>query len=128
MPINQFFSTIEHFNNRKMVVPSFIQNKHALRSLLHRLEVYKPGKYLHDHYTYWLSAYARQAQPLLKNYFIGKVELNPVCQNFIQFCFNQGISLDKDKTLQSFEHHDAISDNAVKKELANIKQRHEINL
>jgi hypothetical protein len=129
MPINQFFSTIEFFNKKKAIIPAFIKNKHALRSTLHQLGVYTPSKYLHDHYCHWLSAYACQAQPtILKNYFIDKAGLNSVCQDFIKFCFNENITLDKEKTLQAFEPHDAVSDSAVKKELAKLECKNEINL
>ncbi len=108
-------------------IPSFIQNKSALRNTLKHLEVYRSGQYLHDHFTHWLSDYAKSEPAPLQSYFSGNLELNAVCQDFIKFCFYKNIFLDKEKTLQSFEQHNRISDDAFKKELATLKKE-KINL
>ena len=128
MPFTPLFKALGHHSPSKVIVPSFIKNTNALRNALDRVGVYKPSKYLHDHFTHWLSAYAKQSPTALHGYFADKTGLNPLCKDFIQFCFKHNISLDKDKTLQSFEYHDAISDNAVKKELASFKRKEEVNL
>lgn len=121
-------------SSSRTAIPAFIQNTRALRLALGRLKVYTPSKYLHDHFTHWVSAYAchsaSAAKPLtpLHRYFAGQLELNPVCQDFIKFCFSNGIVLDKDKTLQSFAQHNELADNAVKKELIKFKRRDTVNL
>jgi len=109
-------------------VPVFLQNKDILRATLHNLQVYEPGRYTHDHFTHWLSAYAKQSPATIRSYLDDKIKLIQLCRSFIHFCFAGGIALDKEKTLQSFSSHDALSTEAVKKELQKLKSKDEIRL
>ena len=85
------------------MIPAMVQNKELLRAKFHESGVYHlPGGYLHDHFSEWLSTYARQSPPALDAYFSGQAVLNEVCQDFIGFCFKKGIALDKEQTLSSF--------------------------
>ncbi len=109
-------------------IPKIVQNKDLLRAKLHNSGVYLAGRYLYDHFSEWLSRYAIQSPPALEAYFSGQVVLNEVCQDFIGFCFKKGIVLDKEQTLSSFAHHDALSDAALKRELDGITPAKELKL
>lgn len=122
MPRRYFFSSTQS------QVLTILQNPAVLKENLHKQGVYLPGKYLHDHFTWWLSQYARQFPLSLEAYFTNKIELNSLCQEFIQFCFKHHIFLNKEKTLKSFEYHDAVSDKALKQELALFSYKPKINI
>ena len=123
----QFVGLFKHHHTTTNI-PYFLTNKEAFKSLLHKTNPYTIDNYVHDHFIFWLSAYAANNKECLQAYFNDKHGLEPVCRDFISFCFNQGIDLDPNKTLKAFDYHNQLSDVAVKNELNKIKPKDTMNL
>ncbi len=113
---------------KPLSVPKFLLNEKSLRATLYQIDNYISSSYIHDHFISWLSAYAKYRFVLLSDYFDGKKELHDICNSFIKFCFEQGILLDPQKTLEAFAYHNQLSDNAVKMELLQLSTRNTLNL
>jgi hypothetical protein len=106
----------------------WLKNQTLLSQTLQRLHSNVLGHYLHDNFVFWLSTYANAREKQIKDYMTGRIEASVLCSDFIEYCFTHNIKLDKDKTLQSFEEHDRISDIAVKNELKRLAPKPRMNL
>lgn len=127
----QFFNVIRQYMDPKQPYPfNFLTKINKLDTALQQINRSKIGNYLYGKFIFWLSCYLQeiQTQQYLKSYFSSETNLNFICNNFINYCFNHKIKLDPDKTLQSFSIHNQLSDSAVKKELLKITNKSHINL
>ncbi len=105
-----------------------LSNQKIINNVLYLLDPRLRKNYLSAHFTYWLSRYSTFSAGSVERYFQGEFTLTDICNDFIRFCFKQGISLDNNKTLNSFTEHNQLSDNAVKNELLKIMPKKHINL
>lgn len=106
----------------RMNVPRFFQHSTTLKNTLASVRIYQPGNYLHEQFVSLLSNYANQRKAL-SEYFTETRDLNALCKDYIQFCFQREIVLDKAQTLDAFEHHNVLSERAVKAELLALKPK-----
>src|SRR5690606_34311504 len=104
------------------------QDTPALNDTLQKLGFNGSDSYIFDNFSHWLSIYAKAKPDTLHDYFLESSSLNDVCNQFINFCFKHGISLDKHRTLESFHHHNKILDKTIVSELIKVKPRPTINL
>lgn len=131
MLYKQFFKVIRQYIDPKQPYPfSFLTDISKLNAALQQINHSKIGNYLYEKFIFWLSYYLKEikTQQYLQSYFSSEKNLNFICNNFIDYCFNHKIKLDPKKTLQSFNIHNQLSDNAVKKELLKITSRSQVNL
>lgn len=129
-PTTRFFDVINKYK-KEAIYLSFmdtISNENKLKKVLYDINYYPEGNYLQDHFIYWLSAYANQSRDFLQGYFSGFYDLTLLCKNFINFCFKNSIFLDENKTLQSFNYHNELSDTALKQKLLKIIPKERINI
>lgn len=127
----QFFKVIRQYIDPEQPYPFSILTKISkLNSALQKINQSKIGNYLYLKFIFWLSCYLEEikTQLYLRSYFSSEKNLNFICNNFIDYCFNHKIKLNSEKTLQSFNLHNQLSDNAVKKELLKITSKSHINL
>lgn len=106
----------------------FLQNAPQLKASLDKINNAAISDYLHQHFLFWLNAYALHQPSACLDYLSGKGKLDTLCSDFIQFCFENQISLDKDRTLNSFKKHNELSDHATKAELVCIEPKQELAL
>lgn len=107
---------------------SILSSKQQLCKQLHDLNAYTSNNYLFDIFTDQLSTYTVKSTDKVKNYLAGQASLEQVSADFISFCFKNGLSMDKQLTLQSFAYHNSLSDKAVKDELKKLEPKQTINL
>jgi hypothetical protein len=128
----QFFRVIQEYKKEIDIshIPPFLFDYSILKKAICDIETEANGNYLMEHFAKWLSFYAGQKSPYLREYFANKgyVDLSPVCKDFISFCFQNRIFLDASKTLASFSHHNQLSDTAVKEQLLSIQPKEQINI
>ena len=108
----RFFSAFEKLEKKESIASTYYNilcNKNTLKRLLQDINPSTEENYLQTHFVHWLSAYANDSQSLLQDYFSDRYSLDPVCKDFINFCFKNGIFLDEHKTLQSFSDHNQLS-------------------
>lgn len=125
-----FLAVIARFMDKQSMTSifSFLQSKFALCKAFQQLEINATKNYLFDQFTYWLSRYASEKAAYLNDYFLGNKGLDYICNDFIKFCFKEGILLDSHCTLESFQQHNKILDVAIENELMKIKRKYTINL
>lgn len=127
----QFFKVIRQYMDPEQPdIFSFLTNINRVKAALQQINHSKIGTYLYKKFIFWLSRYLQEIKihPYLRHYFSSDKTLNFICNNFIDYCFSNNIKLDPKKTLQSFEIHNQLSDNAVKNELLKITSKRHINL
>jgi len=126
----RFFSIFEKYLSK--VTPeslvNLLQQKNDFKNLFKRLNNEIFGAYLCDNFVYWLNNYVISQPFYCIDYLKGNTTLNDLCNNFIQFCFKQKISLDSVKALTAFQKHNLLTDKAIKIELNKIKNKETINL
>ncbi|MGC1183194.1 hypothetical protein [Legionella sp.] len=129
---NRFFEAVQAHNNviKSSGIPKFLFQPERLKKIFHTIDLNSKGNYAIEHFIHWLSRYANEQPRYLENYFASKTRpnLSPVCQDFINFCFRHKISLDADRTLQSFSQHNQLLDRAIKKWIENTKRKDEITI
>lgn len=127
----KFFKVIRQYMDPKQPNPfNFLTNINKLQAALQQINHSKIGNYLYENFIFWLSRYLQEKNPqqYLRYYFSSEKNLNFIGNNFINYCFNNKIKLDPQKTLKSFEIHNELSDNAIKKELLKLTSKLHINL
>ena len=109
---------------------ALLKDGNRLKSVLDEINQGVIGNYLHNHFISGLNAYAHQNFSFCTGFLEGDVPLEAICRSFIQFCSANKMYLDPAKTLDSFERHNQLSDEAVKYELKKItpKPKVELNL
>lgn len=129
------YTTIRNYRNNKFApeiklnnIASTLSSKQRLCDYLRGLDAYQANNYLADIFIDKLSTYSAESMSEVKGYLIGKNSLEQISEGFINFCFKNKISMDKQLTLQSFSYHNSLSDKAVKNELKNIKPKQTLNL
>lgn len=106
----------------------FLQCREQMRNFMRGLDAYQSSNYLCDIFTDRLSDYSMKSSNKVKEYLASQLELNEISKDFIRFCFNSSISMDKDLTLKSFSYHNSLSDGAIKKQLLKIEPKKSLNL
>jgi hypothetical protein len=106
----------------------WLKNKALLDKVLKDHAPYVLGEYLHEHFVQCLSDYVNAREDVVTRYIQEKIEIDVLSADFIDFCFEKKIFLDKNKVLQSFEAHDDISHQAVLSELDKLEPKENINL
>ena len=125
----RFFQVIQAAGGSDLrTMTALLQNEHQLKLTLDQINQGVLNSYLHENFIFWLNAYAKQAGSACASYLTGNMSLNAICKDFIRFCFDNEIYLDPTRTLEAFKKHNELSDNAVRKELAQLTPRQEINL
>ncbi len=128
---DNFFKMMRTYVNKPSVkaIIDFLRCKSTFKAALDHINYNTTDNYLYEQFVYWINAYARKdtSAPLI-DFFSGTQTLNSVCKDFIKFCFSQNIMLDKTKTLYSFNYHNQLSDDVVKKELLSISPKKTLHL
>lgn len=109
-------------------VIEFLADKEQLSAAFSRLGGPDFENYLNSRFIEAVSSYVKDDPSSMRRYLLGTLDLNALGRDFIIYCFNSGLKLDKDQTLASFDYHNALSDAAVKKELMDFSPKDEINV
>lgn len=107
---------------------SLLKNPQNLASMLRQMNLYRDNNHLADNFIRQVSSFTTQHPTIVNHYFHDRLSLNMLGQHFIHHCFQNNTPTDKEKTLASFKHHDALSDMAVKETLLKLPQQPHINL
>jgi len=107
---------------------NFLKSEATLKETFYKMGIFPNEDYIYRHFSIWLSRYAENNFLNIQAYFLGEKNLNWICNDFIRFCFREGILLNKEKTLGSFKKHNEASDAAIKNELMKMKPKTVVNL